>query len=513
MTTPTIPPPGAADDLPPAAEATPAVVSPPGSTGTAGPPVADAPRGRTGVWLVMVGVVIMLAGVLFGYDQGVISGALEGIRNEFDLGSGMVEVITSWVTLGALFGALVAGYLADRLGRRPAILIAAALFIVGALVESLAPGTAVLVIGRFVVGFGVGVASVAAPLYAAESAPTHLRGRFVSTYQLAITIGIFVAYLVDQALSNDGNWRVMLGISAVPALLLLLAMWPMPDSPRWLMKVGRREEAAAALQRTRPDIDVDTALDDVAAQLEADADQASWAEVFSRRLRRPLMIGVGLAVFQQITGINAIIYYADQIFAEAGFSTPADQAAATTWAIGGVNVLATLIAVIYVDRFGRRPLLLTGLVGMTVSLATVGIAFRFMDSADTSGAGTGGPTEAGIITLVALVVFIASFAFSLGPVVWTVINEIYPSRVRGRAVAVATAANWGAAFLVSQTFLSLIDRIGNSATFWLFAGFSVIAYVWIWKKVPETKGRSLEEIQEMFDDEHDAQIQASPQTT
>lgn len=463
---------------------------------------------KMGIWLLLVGAVIMMAGLLFGYDQGVISGALDGIQNSFGASTTMIQIITSWVTLGALVGALVAGVLADKLGRRVTILLAAILFTLGALLEALAPGTTVLVIGRLVVGFGVGVASVAAPLYAAEQAPTRLRGRFVSMYQLAITIGIFIAYLVDQALTNNDMWRVMLGVSAVPAVLLFVVMLPMPDSPRWFVKVGRRDDAINALEKVRPDVDANAEINEIekAAQ-EDDANKATWAEVFSKKLRKPLMIGIGLAVFQQITGINAIIYYANKIFAQAGFATPQDQAAATTWAIGGVNVLATFIAVAYVDRFGRRPLLLAGLVGMASALITVGISFHFMDNADTSGAGTGGPTTAGIITLVALVVFIASFAFSLGPVVWTVINEIFPNRVRGRAVAVATAVNWGSAWLVSQFFLTLIDSIGNSATFYLFGAFSVIAYVWIWKTVPETKGRTLEEIQEIWEDDNPVQAQ------
>jgi sugar porter (SP) family MFS transporter len=215
--------------------------------------------------------------------------------------------------------------------------------------------------------------------------------------------------------------------------------------------------------------------------------------VFSRSIRKPLIIGVGLAVFQQITGINAIIYYADQIFGFAGFSTPEDQAAATTWAIGAVNVLATFVAVAYVDRFGRKPLLLTGLVGMGTSLVVVGACFVKLD--DSTGQGE---SMAGIFTLVALVVFIASFAFSLGPVVWTIINEIFPNRVRGRAVAVATAANWGAAWLVSRYFLTLIDDIGKPATFWLFAFFSACAFLFIKRFVPETKGRTLEEIEAMW---------------
>lgn len=199
-------------------------------------------------------------------------------------------------------------------------------------------------------------------------------------------------------------------------------------------------------------------------------------------------------MFQQITGINAIIYYANEIFADAGFSTPADQAAATTWAVGGVNVVATFIAIAYIDRFGRKPLLEAGLVGMGLSLSVVGVTFLFLD--DSTAGST--PSQAGIITLVALVMFIASFAFSLGPVTWTVINEVFPNRVRGKAVSVATAVNWFSAWLVSQFFLTLIDAIGSSATFWLFATFSALAFVWIWHSVPETRGRSLEEIEEMM---------------
>ena len=322
----------------------------------------------------------------------------------------------------------------------------------------------------------------------------------MSTYQLAITVGIFVAYLVDQALTNASSWRLMLGVSAVPAVLLIIVMVPMPDSSRWLLKVGRRDEAAHALAKVRPDLDTAEALEQLETELASEPEQASWGEVFSRRLRRPLAVGLGLAVFQQLTGINAVIYYADQIFAAAGFATPADQASAATWAIGGVNVLATLIAVAYVDRFGRRPLLLAGLVGMATSLAVVGLAFRSLHDVHTNLPGTppGAASTAGVITLVALVVFIASFAFSLGPVVWTVINEIFPGRVRGRAVAVATAVNWFSAWLVSEFFLSLIDAIGTSATFWLFAGFCAVAYLWVWRRVPETKGRTLEEIQQLW---------------
>jgi SP family galactose:H+ symporter-like MFS transporter len=447
-------------------------------------------------WLVVVLTVILLSGMLFGYDQGVISGALVSIKAAFSLSALLLEVVTSWVTLGALFGALAGGELADRLGRKHTVLIAGVVFTVGSLVEGLAPGTMVLVIGRLVVGVGVGVAAVAAPLYAAELAPPALRGRFISAYQLAVAGGIFVAYLVDGWLSKEGAWRWMLGLSAVPGLMLIFVALLAPQSPRWLMRMGRRPDAATQMRKIHPDADPGPGLDSIAATLAPESGRASWAEVFSKQWRRPLLVGVGLAVFQQITGINAIIYYADQIFQAAGFTTQAAQTSVTTWAVGGVNVAATFIAIAFIDRLGRRKLLLAGLLGMALSLAVVGAAFEFMTSA-TAAPATAAST-AGIVTLAALVVFIACFAFSMGPVVWTVINEIFPGHIRGRAVAVATACNWASAFVVSQVFLSLIDAIGNSFTFWLFASFCVLGWIWIFYAVPETKGRSLEQIQQLW---------------
>ena len=449
-------------------------------------------------WLAVVLVVVLFSGGLFGYDQGVISGALHGIRQSFSLSPLVIEVVTSWVTLGALFGALVSGELADRMGRRRTVLIAGAMFTLGALVQALAPDTAVLVAGRLIIGAGVGVAAVAAPLYAAELAPSALRGRFVSAYQLAITIGIFLAYLIDGWLSKADSWRIMLGAAAVPGLLLFGVALFAPQSPRWLMMMGRKAEAASELARIRPDVDVQSHIGSIERTLRDEGHKASWREVFDRQWRKPLLIGVGLAVFQQITGINAIIYYADQIFASAGFVTQASQTTVTTWAIGAVNVLATLIAIAYVDRLGRRKLLLTGLIGMAVSLVIVGVAFEFIHPASGSAAAASGPTAAGVVTLCALVCFIICFAFSMGPVVWTVINEIFPGHIRGRAVAIATAVNWGSAFLVSQFFLTVIGAIGNSLTFWLFALFCAIAWIWIYLRVPETKGQSLEEIQQLW---------------
>jgi sugar porter (SP) family MFS transporter len=464
------------------------------------PPPTRPVRPHMSRYLLAVGLVVMLAGLLFGYDQGVISGALSGIDKTFHPSTLVIEIITSWVTLGAMVGALVAGVLTERLGRRFTIVLAALIFVVGALLEALSPNTTVLVIGRLVLGAGVGIASVAAPLYGAENAPARTRGRFVSLYQMAITIGIFLAYFADYLLISGNGWRVMLGISAIPAVLLLFAVWPLRDSARWYLKVGRRSDAEDVIHRIDPDADVAAEVSSIEEVLATET-QATWGEVFAREWRRPLMVAGLLAVLQQLTGINAIIYYADTIFAAAGFNNPTSQSLATLWAVGGVNVVATLIAVFWVDRFGRKPLLLIGSTGMFMGLVVVaGAFFQLSKVTSSEHATTTAPTEAGVLALVGLVVFIASFAFSLGPVVWTVINEVFPSRIRGRGVAVATAINWLAAWVVAQTFLSLVDAITTQGTFLLFAGFCVLTFVYVRFFVPETKGKTLEQVEAMWSD-------------
>jgi sugar porter (SP) family MFS transporter len=385
------------------------------------------------------------------------------------------------------------------------MVVGGVLFAVGALGESLAPGTWILVISRFVVGFGVGIASVAGPLYAAEMAPSSTRGRYVSSYQLAITIGILLADISDALLSSGGRWRLMLGLSIVPGVLLVLVALVMSDTPRWYLRVGRRAEARETLAKTIGGPDLDGRLAAMEAEL-AESEGVKWGDVFAPALRRALWVGVGLAVFQQVTGINAVIYYSDKIFDAAGFTTAHEQTVATIVSVGVVNVLATLIAIAWVDKLGRKPLLYAGLGGMTVGLVAIAAAFAILDRKPPSG---GGPSLTGIVTLIAMVVYIASFAFSLGPVVWTLIAEIYPNRIRGKAMAVATAVNWGAAFIVSATFLSVINAIGEPATFLLFAVLCVVTFIWVKAKVPETKGKSLEQIQQAWA-EHDQELQAPP---
>jgi MFS family permease len=384
-----------------------------------------------------VGGVTFLAGLLFGYDQGVISGALPLLKEDLGLSTLEGEIITSWVTLGALFGALIAGGTADRIGRRWTAVAAGILFAGGALIEKVSPGAALLTVGRVVTGVGVGFASVVAPLYAAEMSPKWLRGRFVSTYQLAITVGIFLAYLADDALTSSDRWRLMFALAVIPGVALAIGFLVMPESARWLLKMGRRDQARSSAVKVGGPETADQELATIEADLQAEASEgeASWGEVFSPVLRRALWVGLG------------------------------------------------------------------------VSLAAVGVSFATLS---TSAASEQHATTAGIVTVIALVVFIASFAFSMGPIVWTMISEIYPNRVRGRAISVATAVNWFAAFLVAQFFLSIVDAIGESSTFFVFSLLCVVTFVFVWFLVPETKGRSLEEIQERWVRGGDRMLEEQP---
>jgi len=449
----------------------------------------------TAKWMGLVAGVTILSGLLFGYDQGVISGALPFISDDFGLSDFLEEVVTSWVTLGALFGALIAGAVADREGRRRTLIVAGALFFLGALIQSTAPDTAILVVGRFVIGFGVGIASVAAPLYAAEMALAQTRGRLVSAYQLAIAIGILLAEIIDSLLSSSEEWRVMLGLSVVPGALLVLLMIFMPDTPRWLLKVGRGDAARSSWDKVHGTEHEAAGIKAIESSLEEEMKQsARWREVLAPSVRPMLKIGLGLAIFQQVTGINAIIYYSDRIFADAGLTTVQQQTDATILAVGVVNVVATFVAIAFIDRFGRRPLLIAGLVGMALSLFGLTLSFFALEGYDS----VKGPSILGIATLVCLVAFIASFAFSLGPVTWTMISEIFPTRIRGKGVAVATAVNWAAAFAVSASFLSIIDVIGTEGAFLLFTVLSIVALWWVKRYVPETRGKTLEEVQADF---------------
>src|SRR5262245_17240205 len=437
----------------------------------------------------MVATIAAIGGGLFGYDTGIISGAILYIKKEFPIDDATEGLVVSAVTAGALVAAMVAGVLADQGGRRLTNIAAGVVFAVGSILCAFANSVATLVAGRFLVGCGIGLTSVGGPMYIAEASPARVRGSFVSLFQLAVTVGILMAYIAAALLAEAAAWRWMLGLAAVPGLLLAVGMAFMPESPRWLVKRGRRADARAVLAQIDPHGNPDVALTELERDLASEG-QGTWGELFERTLRPALVVGIGLAVFQQVTGINAVIYYAPQIFQAAGFTSDLTSLAATT-GIGVINVLATFIAIGLVDRAGRKPLLIAGVLGMVVTLAVLGLAFH----SETAGAPSG---SLSLITVVCLAAYIVFFAFSLGPIVWLMISEIYPLRNRAQAVAVSTAANWGANFVVSLTFPILTARLGSAATFFTYSAFGVLTLLFVIARVPETKGKTLEEISRLW---------------
>lgn len=429
-------------------------------------------------------------GLLFGYDTGVISGALLFIRQDLGPLSAFTEgVIVSFLLVGAMVGALSGGPLSDRIGRRPTALLAALVFAVGAIAAALAPSVGFLIFARFLLGLGVGLASMIVPLYIAEIAPADRRGELVSLNQLMITIGILVSYIVGVIFTPIEGWRWMFGVALIPALILGIGMFRLPESPRWLFEHEQMEKARAVLGRSRSPEEVDRELQEMEEikRLEQQQARVSYRELLVPYVRPALIIGIGLAIFQQITGINTVIYYAPTILQSVGFSE-GGAIAATAVGVGLVNVGFTILAVYIIDRVGRRPLLIIGLIGMIVSLALLGLVFA-LDP-------TGG--AAGLLATVCLALYIASFAISLGPVFWLMISEIYPLRIRGTAMSVASIANWGSNFLVALTFPSLLAAFGGAGSFWLFAVLGIVGWVFVYFRVPETKGRSLEEIEASF---------------
>jgi sugar porter (SP) family MFS transporter len=426
-----------------------------------------------------------LGGLLFGYDTGVISGALLFIAKDFPgLSSTQKELLTSILLIGAMVGALVAGRVADTIGRRRTVLITAAVFVIGVLLAAFSPSYGVLLVARVIIGLSVGSASMVVPLYIGETAPPKIRGALVSFNQLAITVGILVSYLVDYGLSSSENWRLMFGLAVIPAVLMFAGMWFQHESPHWLVTRGRDDEAREILTQIREDADIDAEIQEV-HDITAQESEGSYRQLLSPAIRPMLTIGVALAVFQQVTGINTIIYYAPTLLNQAGFGSRA--ALLANVGNGVVNVALTVVAIWLLDRTGRRPLLLIGTAGMAIGMFVVAITFvAGGDSLHGAGA---------VVAIAGLLLYTASFAVGLGPVFWLMISEIYPLSIRGRAMSIATIFNWGANFVVTVSFLTLLSAIGNDGTFFLFGGLTVLALLYFWREVPETKDRSLAEIE------------------
>lgn len=423
-----------------------------------------------------------LGGMLFGYDIGVISGAILYVQKAFSLSTGMEEIVVSAVLLGSLIGAAAGGAITDRLGRRKLLIATAIVFGFGAIGAALAPGTLWLIAARIVAGIAIGVASFISPLYISEIAPVAIRGKLVSVNQVAVTCGIVVSYLIDYAFARSGAWQWMFALAAVPAAAFGIGLFFIPDSPRWLAGRGHIDEARDVLKRIRKPEEVEDEL--TAIQESVSQQKPDWSELLTPPVRPALIVGIGLAIAQQITGINTVIYYAPMIFKFAGFSSSSVAILASV-GVGVVNVLLTLVAMQLVDRVGRRPLLLASLAGMCLGLVLLGLAFALPQLAG----------SLGWIAVSSLMLYVGSFAVGLGPVFWLILAEIYPLRIRGRAMSVGTIVNWGGNLLVALTFLTLVHGLGKAGTFWLYGGITIASWLFAYFQVPETKGKTLEEIE------------------
>jgi SP family sugar:H+ symporter-like MFS transporter len=443
---------------------------------------ADSSRGRTSKLVYFFGA---LGGMLFGYDTGVISGAILFITPDLGLTPFLEGLVVASLLLGAAAGAGSAGPLSDRLGRRNLILIAAVIFSIGAIGAGLAPGVGTLVLFRVVLGLAVGAAALIVPLYLSEIAPTEIRGAISSLNQLMITVGILLAFIVNALLANSEAWRWMLGLAVVPSVILFIGMYFMPETPRWLVSRGREDEARDVLMRSRSEQEAENEIREI-KEVERE-EEGGLQELLAPWVRPALIVAIGLAVFQQIVGINTIIYYAPTTLKNVGYGDAA--AIYANLIIGAINVVMTLIAIRIIDRVGRKPLLLGGLVGMVVSLTVLGLSTVLLSEPSS-------PTDpVAIITLLCLAGFIISFAGTWGPTVWVMLPEVLPLRIRGTAMGVAIFLHWIANFVVSQTFPSLLAALGPGIPFLGYAVIGVLAFIFVSAFVTETKGRSLEEIE------------------
>jgi sugar porter (SP) family MFS transporter len=434
-------------------------------------------------FVLRLAIVAALGGFLFGYDTGVISGALLFISKDLHASEFDEQAFVGALLIGAVVGAILSGYSADALSRRRTKIISGSVYVIGALGSALAQNPTELIVARFVLGLAVGTASFVSPMYISELAPKRIRGGVTTFNQLMVVSGILAAYIVNWALKDvANNWRWMLGIAALPGLALAIGMYFQPYSPRWLVEQGREDEAREVLHRARGDNDEEIE-DELEEIKEAAAEEGGVRELWRPQVRPLVVVGLALAFAQQLIGVNTVIYYAPTILKFTGLGT--GGAITQALSVGITNFLFTLVAILLLDRVGRRPLLLIGTSGCVLALAMLGIFFASgsLQASDSW------------IALVCLIVYIASFAIGLGPVFWLMISEIYPLRVRSAAMSISTVGNWSSNFIVSTFFLTLVSAISREGTFWLYGGFGVAALIYFVFRMPETKGRSLEQIE------------------
>jgi MFS transporter, SP family, xylose:H+ symportor len=459
-------------------------------TETSIPPAVVSQRGSLYVW--SISIVATLGGLLFGYDTAVISGAIGFLRTHFRLDTVQMGWAASSALVGCIAGAAGAGALSDRFGRKKMLVVSAILFAISGIGCALPRTIFEFNIYRIIGGVGVGFASMLSPLYIAEVAPARMRGRLVSVNQFAIVTGMLVVYFVNYFIALQGNeawnidtgWRWMLGSESIPAIIFLACLVAVPESPRWLLKQNRREEAFRILARVDGTSQAEAELSRLSGLLQKEP--GTLADLFRPGLRGVLVLGIALAVLQQVTGINVFLYYGPEIFKNLGDGTNA--ALLQTVIVGVVNLVFTIAAILVVDRLGRKPLMILGSAGMGISLTFLGLAAYLQR------------TEIWVLTF--MLTYIASFAIAIGPVTWVLLSEIFPTKVRGRAMAIATLLLWLANYIVSQTFPMLdespflVATFHHGFAFWLYGAMCVVLILVVWRWVPETKGKSLEEIEQ-----------------
>ncbi len=454
-------------------------------------PIEKGPHPR---YVELLCLVAALGGLLFGYDTAVISGAIGFIRQLFGLDAAQTGWAASSALVGCVIGVAAAGAMSDFLGRKKGLVLAGIMFAVSAAGSALAQSLSGLVLFRILGGFGIGAASMLSPLYIAEISPAAMRGRLVSYNQLAIVSGMLIVYFVNYAIQRGGTtdwnvttgWRWMFGSGALPAVLFLILLLWVPESPRWLVRQKRDAKALQVLAKISGERQAERELIEIREAVSRES--SSFGQLFRPGMRIVLTIGVMLAVLQQVTGINVFLYYGPEIFKKLGSGNNA--AFLQTVIVGAVNMAFTFVAIRTVDRIGRRPLMLAGAAGMGISLFVLGLSSYLQR------------TE--LWALVFMLGYIASFALSVGPVTWVILSEIFPTSVRGRAIALATVCLWAANYVVSQTFPMmdenpfLIRKFHHGFAFWIYGLLCVVQILFVWRFVPETKGKSLEEIEGMW---------------
>lgn len=511
-------------------------------------------------YIIRIAAIVALGGFLLGFDASVISGVVKFIEPEFNLSKIQLGWAVSSITLTAAIGMMIAGPMSDKYGRRKLLKYAAILFTISAVGSALAGTFFWLIIFRMIGGIGVGAALIIAPMYIAEVAPPEKRGQLVSFNQLNIVIGIsfafFTNYLILQWGSSDAswaqalgfgkwNWRWMLGLEALPAILYYFGLFIVPRSPRWLMVQNRKEEALEVMKKVVSEEKAITQIEEVEQNISDDKNRAKskFSDLFKKSMRKVLVIGLVVGVFQQIVGINAVLFYAPMIFEQTGIGTDASFIQAAL--VGVTNLGFTIIAMLAIDKFGRKPLLIIGMAGIALCLFLLSYGFNnatymlneeaittlpteinreqivqlqdkvFENDLDfkaalvtTLGDKAAATHEATLVTasakmntvliLVGIIGFVGAFAMSIGPVMWVLFAELFPNRIRGLAISFVGLINLGVAFLVQLLFPWELSILGNSMTFLLFGIFAVIGFVFIWFKVPETKGKSLEELEDLL---------------